>query len=112
MLTAYQTATRNPQRRFMQTVMSVTHLYGVLIYYSTSLVDILLKDQYHCRPEARYVWGYFVGGNIPWVIVPACKPAALDCRCLLLTLLYLGILYSCMKESGKASIAGKSKKSQ
>jgi hypothetical protein len=49
------------------------HLYGVVIYYFSSLVDILLKKQSHCRPEARYVWGYFIGGNIPWLIVPACK---------------------------------------
>jgi cholestenol Delta-isomerase len=73
LLTAYLTVTRNPRRHFLQTVVSVTHLYGVVIYYFSSLVNIVLKEQSHCRPEARYVWGYFIGGNIPWLIVPACK---------------------------------------
>jgi len=94
LLTAYMTVTRDPRRQFLQTVVSVTHLYGVVIYYFSSLVDIVLKEQSHCRPEARYVWGYFIGGNIPWLIIPAC------------------ILYSCMEDSRKSSVARKSKKSQ
>jgi EXPERA (EXPanded EBP superfamily) len=72
LLTAYLTATGNSRRHFLQTVVSVAHLYGVVIYYFSSLADIVLRDQRHCRPEARYVWGYFIGGNIPWLIVPAC----------------------------------------
>jgi len=78
LLTAYLTVARNPRRQFLQVVVSVTHLYGVVIYYFSSFADMVLKAQYHCRPEPRYVWGYFIGGNIPWLIVPACESSC--CR--------------------------------
>jgi cholestenol delta-isomerase len=62
----------------MQIIICVAHLYGVAIYYSTSLYELLVLGIEFSRPEPLYFWGYFAGFNIPWVIVPASKFCALD----------------------------------
>lgn len=53
--------------------MCMAHLYGVALYYSTSLVETYFTGRAHSRPEFLYFWVYYVGFNFPWVIVPACK---------------------------------------
>ena len=42
------------------------HVYGVMLYFATGLI----QGNSHCRPEALYFWGYYVGFNIPWLLVP------------------------------------------
>lgn len=37
----------------------------MLAYYSLGIS--------HARPEGVYFWGYFVGANALWVVVPACE---------------------------------------
>lgn len=46
------------------------HLYGVALYYSTSLAERALVGTMHSRPEVLYFWVYYVGFNAPWVVVP------------------------------------------
>jgi hypothetical protein len=48
----------------------VGHLYGVALYYISSFAEFYLKGTSHSRPEFQYFWVYFVGFNLPWVVVP------------------------------------------
>jgi cholestenol delta-isomerase len=36
-------------------------------------LDLWMSGVSHSRPEPLYFWGYFVGMNAPWIIVPACE---------------------------------------
>jgi len=51
--------------------MSTAHLYGVALYYATCYAEKLAHDISYSRPEPLYFWGYYVGMNAPWVVVPA-----------------------------------------
>ncbi|KAF4783243.1 emopamil binding protein [Colletotrichum scovillei] len=55
----------------LQIIMSVGHLYGVVLYYSTSLIELYSNGVSHSRPEFLYFWVYYIGFNAPWVVVPA-----------------------------------------
>ncbi|EEY20693.1 EBDP2 [Verticillium alfalfae VaMs.102] len=57
-------------RHPLQLVICVGHLYGVALYYSTSLAERALVGTMHSRPEVLYFWVYYVGFNAPWVVVP------------------------------------------
>ncbi|KAF4781190.1 emopamil binding protein [Colletotrichum scovillei] len=65
------TAKRNQLRYPFQIIMSVGHLYGVVLYYSTSLIELYSNGVSHSRPEFLYFWVYYIGFNAPWVVVPA-----------------------------------------
>ncbi|KAJ2896131.1 hypothetical protein MKZ38_005855 [Zalerion maritima] len=71
LLTAFLIARDSHWRHPMQLIACVAHLYGVALYYSTSLYDEYGKGLYHSRPEPVYYWLYYVGFNAPWVIIPA-----------------------------------------
>lgn len=47
------------------------HLYGVVLYYSTSTAEKYFNDVAHSRPEFLYFWVYYFGFNLPWVVVPS-----------------------------------------
>ncbi|TDZ87647.1 3-beta-hydroxysteroid-Delta(8),Delta(7)-isomerase [Colletotrichum sidae] len=51
-------------------VMCVGHLYGVALYYLTSMSEYYLNGVSHSRPEFLYFWIYYIGFNAPWVVVP------------------------------------------
>jgi cholestenol delta-isomerase len=53
-----------------QIMISMGHLYGVIIYYTTSLAELWFLGSSHSRPEALYFWVYFVGFNAPWFFIP------------------------------------------
>jgi len=72
-LTASSILSRDSLRYPLQIIVSVGHLYGCAIYYATSFADFRLTGVSHWRPESEYFWGYFVGMNAPWLVVPACK---------------------------------------
>lgn len=59
------------RRHPLQMLVCLAHLYGVTLYYSTVVAEVLLHDVSYCRPEFLYVWVYFIGMNAPWVVVPA-----------------------------------------
>ncbi|KAK7733889.1 hypothetical protein SLS53_008039 [Cytospora paraplurivora] len=56
---------------FVLFIVSVAHLYGVALYYSTCYVNEKYRGLVYGRPEFLYYWIYYVGFNAPWVIVPA-----------------------------------------
>ncbi|WQF75478.1 Putative emopamil-binding protein [Colletotrichum destructivum] len=58
-------------RHPLQIVMCVGHLYGVVLYYSTSLTELYITGVSHSRGEFLYFWVYYIGFNAPWVVVPA-----------------------------------------
>lgn len=70
-LAAFFIITSSPYRHPTQALVSTGHLYGNLIYLSTSLYeDVYLGKKYY-RPEPYYFWIYFVLMNLPWIVVPA-----------------------------------------
>lgn len=58
-------------RHLLQASVSIGHLYGVALYYGTCTFAEHMRGTVFCRPEAVYYWGYYVGMNAPWVVVPA-----------------------------------------
>ncbi len=85
LLTAYLTATTatttNPKkkspdqkglatRHLLQFAVSTGHLYGVVLYYGTCGFVEHMHGLSYSRPEGVYYWGYYVGMNAPWVVVP------------------------------------------
>lgn len=69
-------------RHPLQIIVSMAHLYGVALYYSTCYVDERYRGLVYSRPEFLYFWVYYVGFNAPWVIVPAGKsPRAHSSTC-------------------------------
>ncbi|KAL5614813.1 hypothetical protein BROUX41_004902 [Berkeleyomyces rouxiae] len=62
---------RSPLRALLSTLVSVGHLYGVVLYFATCFAEQALTGRAHSRPEFLYFWVYFAGCNIPWAIVPS-----------------------------------------
>jgi hypothetical protein len=54
-------------------VVCVGHLYGVALYYGTCGFTEHMHGVSYSRPEGLYYWGYYVGMNAPWVVVPGCE---------------------------------------
>ncbi|KAH8673963.1 Emopamil binding protein-domain-containing protein [Xylariales sp. PMI_506] len=69
-ITAILIVRDSPLRHPAQIIMCMAHLYGVALYYSTSLVETYFTGRSHSRPEFVYFWVYYVGFNLPWVVVP------------------------------------------
>lgn len=63
----------------LQIIVSLAHLYGVALYYSTCYVNEKYKGLVYSRPEFLYFWVYYVGFNAPWVFVPAGKSPRVRC---------------------------------
>ncbi|RIA95905.1 Emopamil binding protein [Glomus cerebriforme] len=55
-----------PSRHVIQLVTSLGQLYGLVLYYWTTLFEGFP----HSRPEALYFWGYFIGVNSFWALIP------------------------------------------
>lgn len=66
----------SPWRHPTQALVSTGQLYGVVLYYATSIMGFYYHGVSYSRPEAYYYWAYFIGMNAPWAIIPACKSAA------------------------------------
>ena len=69
-MTAVMILRSHPMRHGLQIIISMAHLYGVILYYSTSLFELWFTGASHSRPEPLYFWVYFVGFNAPWFFVP------------------------------------------
>ena len=54
------------------------HLYGVVLYYTTSTAEKYFNDVAHSRPEFLYFWVYYFGFNLPWVVVPSSEFSPFD----------------------------------
>ncbi|KUI65211.1 3-beta-hydroxysteroid-Delta(8),Delta(7)-isomerase [Cytospora mali] len=69
--TAVSIARDGSLRHPLQIIVSVAHLYGVALYYSTCYINERYRGLVYSRPEPLYYWVYYVGFNAPWVVVPA-----------------------------------------
>jgi cholestenol delta-isomerase len=67
LLTFLAIVLESPKRHPARLLVCCCHIYGCLLYFITSVLD----GNRHCRPEALYFWGYFVGFNLPWIVIPA-----------------------------------------
>ena len=45
-------------------------MYGLILYYATSMFDHYYKEVTYSRPEAWYFWGYYFAVNFIWMIIP------------------------------------------
>ncbi|KAI1417765.1 EBP-domain-containing protein [Hypoxylon sp. FL1857] len=61
----------SPARHVLRIVVCIAHLYGVALYYSTTLYETYFTGRSHSRPEFPYFWVYLIGFNLPWVIIPS-----------------------------------------
>lgn len=68
---AYLTATRHSLRHPIQVIVCMSHLYGDMLYYATSLFDEYVHGRPYSRPEPYYFWLYYFLMNFIWIIVPA-----------------------------------------
>lgn len=72
-LTFAATLARSPARHGLAMVVCTAHLYGVALYYATAWAEHRATGRCHSRPEPLYYWVYYVGFNMPWVVVPLCE---------------------------------------
>ncbi|CAG7957163.1 unnamed protein product [Penicillium salamii] len=63
-LIAYCIAVQHPMRHALQIIVSLGQVYGDVLYYATSLLDVS-----YCRPEGYYFWFYYFFFNFIWVVV-------------------------------------------
>lgn len=71
LLTVYLIASGSTYRHQCQAFVSTLHIYSDALYFATSTIDYYGRGINHCRPESYYFWGYYVGLNAIWIIVPA-----------------------------------------
>ena len=72
-LTAYFIATNNPFRHQVQSLVCIGQMYGLILYYATSMFDLYYKNIVWSRPEALYFWGYYFFVNFIWIMIPGCR---------------------------------------
>ncbi|PYH45811.1 EXPERA domain-containing protein [Aspergillus saccharolyticus JOP 1030-1] len=69
-LVAYLIARHHSLRHPFQIIVCMSHLYGDVLYYATSLFDHYVHGIAYCRPEAFYFWIYYFLMNFVWIVVP------------------------------------------
>lgn len=72
-LTAYLIVQSSPWRHPLQSIVSLGHLYGDLLYFSTCFLELYGRNVSYSRPEPLYFWFYFVFLNSIWLVVPSSK---------------------------------------
>ena len=70
---AYMVTTFHPLRHSLQTIVSLAHIYGCVLYFATATVDSYSKDTSHGRPELIYFWIYYFGMNFVFIVIPGSK---------------------------------------
>lgn len=73
LLATYLIVKGSPWRHAVQLVVSGGQFYGDALYFLTNFMDEWYKGISYSRPEPLYYWGYFVGMNIIWIVIPACE---------------------------------------
>lgn len=67
-LIAYCIVVQHPARHALQLIISTGQIYGDVLYYATSLLEIS-----YCRPERYYFWFYYFFFNFIWMVVGCCE---------------------------------------
>ncbi|KAL3428405.1 emopamil binding protein [Phlyctema vagabunda] len=70
LLTAVLITQDSAYRYPVQALVSTGHIYGNLLYFSTSLYEEYAAGTRYYRPEPFYFWVYFVAMNAVWFVVP------------------------------------------
>lgn len=52
-------------------------MYGLILYYATSMFDHYYKEITYSRPEFLYFWVYYFSVNFIWMIFPGSKSTIL-----------------------------------
>lgn len=68
----------HPLRYSLQALVCIGQLYGLVLYYSTSMFDHYHKNITYCRPEAYYFWFYYFFMNFIWMVIPGCEWTILE----------------------------------
>ncbi|TAQ89728.1 hypothetical protein B7494_g1930 [Chlorociboria aeruginascens] len=63
-------ATTHPLRHPLQIIVCVGQLYGLILYYATSMFDHYYKNLTYSRPEFLYFWVYYFFMNFIWMVIP------------------------------------------
>jgi cholestenol delta-isomerase len=66
-LVTYGILTSKSWRFTLMLIVSLGQIYGDVLYYATCYLEGFI----HSRPEFAYFWGFFVGLNSLWIIIPA-----------------------------------------
>jgi cholestenol delta-isomerase len=62
--------THHALRHPLQIIVCVGQIYGLILYYATSMFDHYYRSVTYSRPEAWYFWGYYFFMNFIWMIFP------------------------------------------
>lgn len=65
--------TSHPLRHPLQIIICVGQIYGLILYYGTSMFDHYYNEIAYSRPEAWYFWGYYFFMNFIWMVFPGSK---------------------------------------
>jgi len=63
--------TSHPLRYPLQLIVSTGQLYGVILYYATSMFEHYYKGVVYSRPEFLYFWVYYFMMNFFWAVIPS-----------------------------------------
>ncbi|KAH6681763.1 EBDP2, emopamil-binding protein [Halenospora varia] len=62
--------TSHPLRHPLQIIVCVGQIYGLILYYATSMFDHYYNEVTYSRPEFLYFWGYYFFMNFIWMVIP------------------------------------------
>jgi hypothetical protein len=99
-VTAYMITVQHPYRFPIQAIVSLGQIYGLILYYATSLFDLYYKDISYSRPEPYFFWFYFFFVNFIWMVIPGCKRTPFQTAGYRLTV--LDLLYQSVARTGDA----------
>jgi hypothetical protein len=60
----------HPLRHPLQMIVCVGQIYGLILYYGTSMFDHYYNKIAYSRPEPWYFWGYYFFMNFIWMVFP------------------------------------------
>jgi len=60
----------HPLRHPLQIIVCVGQIYGLILYYATSMFDHYYAQITYSRPEFLYFWGYYFFMNFIWMVFP------------------------------------------
>lgn len=62
--------TSHALRHPLQIIVCVGQIYGLILYYATSMFDHYYKSVTYSRPEFLYFWFYYFFMNFIWMVIP------------------------------------------
>jgi hypothetical protein len=63
----------HPLRHPLQIIVCVGQIYGLILYYATSMFDHYYTGVTYSRPEFLYFWFYYFFMNFIWMVFPGSK---------------------------------------